>query len=1054
MSDKSHLEKRIAQAAARAAVSGRPSVVTVAARADGADPLAVALGSDPPFAYWEMPDRGFSFAALGEAHRIVPGPETNRFRSASAALRDLVTRTHQVSLDGAERTPMLVGGFSFHPEGGWPGFPAGRLALPELALIQRDRGSVWVAATEITDADDPETRADALIERIEKARTNHIPRITPKVFDRPETGNVDLTDPAFLDVAAVAIRQVRSGTLRKVVLARQVELDHRPDLGPFLAALRQIHHTCAVFAFGREGGSVFCGATPELLARVDGVGVSTLALAGTAPRGSSPTDDDLLADRLRSDPKELEEHEYVHSEVLRRLDEEGFVVAPPAPTEVMKLAGIQHLATRVTAIAPVGTNVLDVVGALHPTPAVAGLPRDRAVEWIEEHEPLDRGWYAGPIGYCDLAGNGEFHVAIRSCLIDGKRTRLFAGSGIVGTSSPERELKETDLKLGAILPSLFGMQDHRWRTYATADTLLASLRSGGVESVVISPGSRSTPLVVAAASERPPSHVVLDERSAGFVALGMAKASGRPAALICTSGSAAANYLPAVVEADRARVPLVVLTADRPPGFLDRDAPQTIDQVGLYGSHIRAAVNLPVAHECNPRQVVQEAIRAIRAAEPPNAGPVHVNVPFAKPLEPPTLRELQVDLPVPGSVPRQTGGAGAASVEALGNFIGRSGRGVIVVGPRSTDPAERGAIAGLGSASGWPILADGMSGLRVLEHQNLLTTGDLLLRDTSFVAAHRPDAVVRIGATPTGSTTQGWLESLDVPVAVLDPDFRWSAPGPELVLRDPIDPLLELVSPRPLGPGWSASWRAAEERVRRRRAVERSQHADTELSVTAAVLESEPVVWTASSMPVRHVDAMMEPGCGALVLGNRGACGIDGTIASATGAALALGRRVTALVGDLAFLHDVGSLAAARRLEVDLSIVVLDNGGGAIFEALPYLRSLREAGDEKAYAKGRELFVTPHSQDLVAVAAGFGVPAERVRPEKLPAALAGGHSRAGICVFVVETDPAAMFAAYDRLAGRWDRPRRRSETADPAQPLKPAIRSCFRSESSGLSDTW
>jgi len=183
------------------------------------------------------------------------------------------------------------------------------------------------------------------------------------------------------------------------------------------------------------------------------------------------------------------------------------------------------------------------------------------------------------------------------------------------------------------------------------------------------------------------------------------------------------------------------------------------------------------------------------------------------------------------------------------------------------------------------------------------------------------------------------------------------------------------------------------------------------------VLETEPVVWVASSMPVRHVDAMMEPGCGALVLGNRGACGIDGTVASATGAALALGRRVTVLVGDLAFLHDVGSLAAARQLGADLSIVVLDNVGGAIFEMLPYLRSLREEGDPEALARARELFVTPHEQDLVAVAAGFGVSAEGIPPRLIPEALAGAHDRTGPCVFVLESDPAAMFAAYDRLAG-------------------------------------
>ena len=1019
MSDRRRLEKRIAKAAARAAVSGRSSVVTLAARAGNVDPLALVVGAEPPFAYWELPDRGFSIAALGEAHTILPDAGPNRFGTASAALRDLGARTHQVSFDGVERGPLLIGGFSFHPHSHWPGFPPGRLVLPDLALIRRNPGSsVWLAATEITAEDDPAAHAEALIGRIRRSCVQPLDQIAPKVIDHPKAGIPDLGDPVFVEKASEAIHLVRRGGLGKVVLARQVAVDHRPELGPFLAALRHIHDTCAVFAFGRRGGSVFCGATPELLARVDGVTVSTLALAGTAPRGAIPAEDDLLADRLRNDPKELEEHGHVHSEVVRRLDDGGFVRDPPEPTDVLQLPGIQHLATPVRAVAPVGTNVLDVVGALHPTPAVAGLPRDRAMEWIDQHEGFDRGWYAGPVGYCDLAGNGEFHVALRSCLVEDDRTRLFAGAGIVGASSPERELEETNLKLGAVLPSLFGMQDHRWRTYATADAVLASLRPDWVEGVVISPGSRSTPLVLATVSEGPPSWVVLDERSAGFVALGMAKASGRPAALICTSGSAAANYLPAVVEADRARVPLVVVTADRPPGFLDRDAPQTIDQIGLYGSHVRASANLPVAQRCDPRHAVEETIRVLRAAHPPNAGPVHINLPFAKPLEPPPRRELQVEVPPPESLEAQPGRVDPASIEALTRFMEGSERGVIVVGPRATDPAERAAITGLASEASWPVLADGMSGMRALDRENLLTAGDLLVRDISFVAGHRPDAVIRIGGTPTGSATQGWLAALGVPEAVLDPDFRRTAPGPELVLRDPIAPLLEGVSPPPLGPAWSASWRVAEERVRRRRAVERSQHPDTELAVTAAVLESEPVVWVASSMPVRHVDVMMEPGCRAVVLGNRGACGIDGTIASATGAALALGRRVTALVGDLAVLHDVGSLATARHLGVDLSVVVLDNEGGAIFEALPYLRSLREAGDAEAYARGRELFVTPHGQDLVAVAAGFGVAAEQIPPRRLPAALAAAHDGTGTHVFVVASDPAAMFAAYDRLTGR------------------------------------
>ncbi len=1017
MSGRRRLEDRIAKAAVRAAVSGLPSTVTLAAPAGDVDPLALVLEAGPPFAYWEAPDRGVSIAALGEACTIAPEAGPNRFADASAALRDLAARTHQVAFGGAERTPLLLGGFSFHPRRTWPDFPPGRLVLPELALIRRGRGKgVWVAAAEIDGGADPGEQADRLIGRIEEAAALRPDPIEPDAIDRPMPGGTGRGGPDFLAKAENAVRLVRSGGLQKVVLARRVEVDHRPEIGPFLAALRQIHGACAVFAFGAAEGSVFCGATPELLVRVDGVTVSALALAGTAPRGGGPAEDRLLAERLRNDPKELEEHRHVHDEVRRRLDDGGFVLDPPAPTEVLRLSGIQHLAAPVGAVAPVGTNILDVVGALHPTPAVAGLPGDLAVDWIDRHEGFDRGWYAGPVGYCDLAGNGEFHAALRSCLIEGGRTLAFAGAGIVAASTPERELEETDLKLGAVLPSLYGVQDHRRRTYAAADALAAALRSGSVEGAFISPGSRSTPLALAAAAEGPPWWTVIDERSAGFVALGMAKASGRPAALICTSGTAAANYLPAVAEADRARVPLVVITADRPPGFLERDAPQTIDQIELYGSRVRAFTCLPIAHECDPQRVIEETRRVLRAAGPPRAGPVHVNFPFAKPLEPPPRRSPPAEAPPPEPPPAPV--ASTRSADQLLRFMKRSERGVIAAGPRAADPAERAALARLACAAGWPILADPMSGLRVLEHENLITAGDLLLRDAEFAAGHLPDAVIRIGGAPTGAAAQNWLAALDAPQAFLDPDFRRTAPGPELVLRDPIASLLEKVSPPPLEPGWRTSWRAAEERMRQRRQVERSEHPDTELAVTAAVLESEPVVWVGSSLPVRHADAMMEAGCAAAVFGNRGACGIDGAIASAAGAALALRQRVTALIGDLTFLHDVGSLAAARRLEVDLSIVVLDNGGGAIFEVLPYLRSLREAGRAGAYAEGRELFVTPHGQDLAAVAAGFGVSTERSAPDRITEALAKARSRPGVNVLVVETDPASAFSAYDRLAGR------------------------------------
>ena len=249
--------------------------------------------------------------------------------------------------------------------------------------------------------------------------------------------------------------EIKGGELSKVVLARQLIVDHSPEVGRFLAALRERYPTCATFALSGESG-VFVGASPERLVHVDGVAVSTSAVAGTAPRGADATQDEVIADRLRHDPKEIEEHGYVTSEIRRRLADGGFVLDESGPTDIMRLPGIQHLVTQITGTAPVGTNVLDVVGALHPTPAVAGLPVAEALEWIDGHEPLERGWYAGPVGYCDLAGNGEFRVALRSVLLESGVSRLFAGAGIVEASSPERELEETSLKFGALLPSLLG----------------------------------------------------------------------------------------------------------------------------------------------------------------------------------------------------------------------------------------------------------------------------------------------------------------------------------------------------------------------------------------------------------------------------------------------------------------------------------------------------------------------------------------------------------------------------------------------------------------------
>ena len=556
------------------------------------------------------------------------------------------------------------------------------------------------------------------------------------------------------------------------------------------------------------------------------------------------------------------------------------------------------------------------------------------------------------------------------------------------------------------------MSDHRRRAYETAQAVLGALAGLGMTGVMVSPGSRSAPLAVAAdAMAGLDIRVVLDERSAGFAALGMAAASGRMTGLICTSGTAGAHYLPAVAEANRARVPLAVLTADRPPGFLERDAPQTIDQTNLFGSQVRAFLGLPVAHSTQAEEVARRVGDAARAGLPPCAGPVHVNLPFAKPLEPPPdWPPRSAARPArPQTPPEEPAPPAPESAQALAGFVGEVERGAVVVGPRRTDPAERAALAKWAEEAGWPLLADPLSGLRTGEYRGVVSVGEMLAGDEKFAAAHRPQAVIRAGGTPTGRRMQQWLESLDCPQLILDPDRWWTAPGPETVLRDPIPGLLAAVPPPARDESWAGAWREATEQAAARCREERRLHPDTEPALTAAIAERAGAVWTAGSMPVRHLDLMMESGSAAEVMGNRGACGVDGSIASAAGAALGWGRRVTAVVGDGAFLHDLGSVATAAGLGAELTVMVLDNGGGAIFATLPIAEAPGVDFDR--------LFTVPHNLDLVAAASGLGARVRRAEPEEVPAALAQAEKEGGVWVVVVKTDPTRMRAVYKRLAG-------------------------------------
>ena len=447
--------ERIETARARAALSGVDNLVTVAVPAENAtDPLHVALAGDrSSMVFWEQPSLELAVGAQGAAFEMDIPETDNRFEVAAEALRNIRSRTTQIAIDGAERTPLLFGGFSFFARPDWDGFPSGRLVLPELSLIRRSGRAVWVAASSVAPTTEAKELADRLLTRIAGAASNLMPVLAEATTDHPRAVAVDLRDDSYVKIVAEAVSHIESTDMMKVVLARQLVVDHAPDLGVFLAALRARFETCATFAFGSDHG-VFCGTTPERLVRVNGVEVLTAAVAGTAPCGADAIQDEVIADRLRHDPKEIEEHGYVVSEIRRQLEASGCVLDDVVATDVMRLPGIQHLFTPLTATAPVGTNVLDVVGSLHPTPAVGGLPSTEALRWIAEREPMSRGWYAAPVGYCDLAGNGEFRVGLRSGLLEPEQSRLFVGAGVVGASSPERELEETSLKLGALLPLL------------------------------------------------------------------------------------------------------------------------------------------------------------------------------------------------------------------------------------------------------------------------------------------------------------------------------------------------------------------------------------------------------------------------------------------------------------------------------------------------------------------------------------------------------------------------------------------------------------------------
>ena len=438
------------------------------------DPLAVygSAGADRLRTVWLRPDQGVGVAAIGEVEAIEP-TGNDRFSAASAARAVLAARIRRDEQSEGP-APVLVGGFSFtanreaagndsqprsnndsgSPYRGpsWRGFGDCRMVLPELTVIDREDGT-WVLAATRVGPDGDEAAAEAALER-QLAAFEVEP--LPDTADWAAASVECDRDDYYEALVSEAVAAIGRRAFQKVVLARTLTLDRGLDVVAVLDRLRQRNPACATFAFS-VGETTFLGATPEELVTLDGSRLHTTALAGTAPRGDTPEADERLAAGLLASAKNRSEHRFVVDGITEALTGLGLVDPAPAEPGLMRLNRVQHLHTPITAEVQrrrTGASDMDVLraaGVLHPTAAVGGAPTGASLEFIARHEGFDRGWYAAPVGWCDLDGNGEMGVALRCALTGPEGACLFAGAGVVADSRPAEELTETAYKLRALL---------------------------------------------------------------------------------------------------------------------------------------------------------------------------------------------------------------------------------------------------------------------------------------------------------------------------------------------------------------------------------------------------------------------------------------------------------------------------------------------------------------------------------------------------------------------------------------------------------------------------
>ena len=474
------LRSALAQGARDAAQRGGPLLVCVTISAPPIDPLALfeAAGLETPGlashdrAFWQQPEAQFSLAALGVATRLV-GSGSDRFDQVAAAWRRLTADAVSEPLDGCPvAAPVCLGGFSFEATEGeaadsreddWQDYPDALLTVPRFLFVSQGGSSWLIASALVGPGDDAESETEAaladlsaLLARADGASVPEASSDDIAVAD--EADAVRLPDAVrWKETVAAVVREIESGTVRKLVLARRVSIraDEPIAWGLVLRRLRTRYAGCTTFAFAR-GASCFLGATPERLVRLDGRTVRVDCLAGSAPRGATEGDDRSLAEALLRDQKERHEHALVVEALRETLTPLASALNVPEEPRLLQMPNVHHLHTPVEATLSDERHVLDLVARLHPTPASGGVPQDAARALIQSHEPFDRGWYAGPVGWIDGRGGGEFVVAIRSALLREREALLYAGCGIVAGSDPDREYEESRLKLEPMLWAMNG----------------------------------------------------------------------------------------------------------------------------------------------------------------------------------------------------------------------------------------------------------------------------------------------------------------------------------------------------------------------------------------------------------------------------------------------------------------------------------------------------------------------------------------------------------------------------------------------------------------------